>query len=149
VSWNDVQDYIAELNARTGVRYRLPTEAEWEYACRSGGGAERYCGGDELDRLAWHSGNSDGEPHPVGHKAANGLGLFDMSGNVYEWTCSTYDVDYGGAERACAGKGDSGRRVLRGGSWHDYPENLRSATRIWYGADNRNFNIGFRLAQDL
>ncbi|MBF0155081.1 MAG: formylglycine-generating enzyme family protein, partial [Magnetococcales bacterium] len=85
VSWDDVQQFIKKINEMSKNHYRLPTEAEWEYACRSGGKAERYAGGDDLDALAWYVQNSDEVSHPVGQKLPNGLGLHDMCGNVWEW----------------------------------------------------------------
>ena len=145
VIWNDVQDFIAKLNARTGKHYRLPTEAEWEYACRSGGKPERYCGGDDLDGLAWYDNNSGGTTHSVGQKHANGLGLYDMSGNVWEWTCSAYDADYGGDETRCASA--SLLSVTRGGSCFNEPEITRSAYRSWSLPGFRGSTLGFRLAQ--
>ncbi|MCW5199985.1 SUMF1/EgtB/PvdO family nonheme iron enzyme, partial [Desulfobulbus sp. F1] len=93
VSWDDAQDFIKKLNSSTGKSYRLPTEAEWEYACRANS-SSRYCGGDDLDALAWHSKNSGGSTHPVGGKQGNGFGLYDMSGNVWEWCADQYDSDY-------------------------------------------------------
>ncbi|MBF0461383.1 MAG: formylglycine-generating enzyme family protein [Magnetococcales bacterium] len=86
VSWDDVQAFIKKLNDRGDGKYRMPTEAEWEYACRSGGKAEKYAGGNNADPVSWHHDqDKEGKTHPVGTKAANGLGLSDMSGNVWEW----------------------------------------------------------------
>ncbi len=149
VSWNDVQDYLEKLNQRTGQRYRLPTEAEWEYACRGGQEGQRYCGGDDVDRLAWHDGNSNRKTHPVGQRAANGFGLYDMSGNVWEWTCSAYDEKYGGAEQKCAKKDTTGPLAVRGGSWDGLPARVRSAYRLRYDPANRNLFQGFRLARSF
>lgn len=95
VSWDDVQEFIRKLNSRTGKSFRLPTDAEWVYACRSGGKSQEYCGESTEDSVGWHVGNSDGETHRVGLKQPDGLGLYDMSGNVWEWNCTMYDDDNG------------------------------------------------------
>jgi formylglycine-generating enzyme required for sulfatase activity len=149
VSWNDVQDYLRKLNQQTGKKYRLPTEAEWEYACRGGVAGQTYCGGDSLDRLAWYTGNSGDKTHPVGQKAANGFGLYDMSGNVWEWTCSAYDKDYGGAEKVCTNNSTGGPLAVRGGGWSLRPAWVRSAGRGWDTPAGRNDVAGFRLARSL
>ncbi len=147
VSWNDVQDYLRKLNAKTGKTYRLPTEAEWEYACRSGGKNQKYCGGHDVDRVTWYGSNSGGETRPTGGKQANGLGLHDMSGNVWEWTCSKYDNDYGGDESRCAAPQNGDECVTRGGSWGSKPEGARSASRYWYHPGNQTYGLGFRLSR--
>ena len=153
VSWDDVQEFIQKLNARGQGKYRLPTEAEWEYACRSGGKPEKYCGGNDIDRLAWHDGNSGSPPllsrqtHPVGLKSVNGLGIYDMSGNVYEWTCSDYGkYDDGGKNHAKCSSGGS-YRVVRGGSWYNAPAGARSAIRYGIDLGRRRGNLGLRLAR--
>ena len=153
VSWDDVQEFIQKLNARGQGKYRLPTEAEWEYACRSGGKPEKYCGGNDFDRLAWHNGNSGSPPllsrqtHPVGLKSVNGLGIYDMSGNVYEWTCSDYGkYDDGGKNHAKCSSGGS-YRVVRGGSWYNAPAGARSAIRYGIDLGRRRGNLGLRLAR--
>ncbi|MEI2780122.1 MAG: SUMF1/EgtB/PvdO family nonheme iron enzyme [Candidatus Competibacter sp.] len=149
VNWNDAIAYAEWLSRQTGQQYRLPTEAEWEYACRGGIEGERYCGGNEVDRVAWYGGNSGGKMQPVGQKAANRFDLYDMSGNVCEWTCSLYDKDYGGAEQKCT-TDTGGTRAVRGGAWGYSPAVVRSALRNW-GDDlaHRNLNWGFRLARSL
>jgi formylglycine-generating enzyme required for sulfatase activity/serine/threonine protein kinase len=151
VSWNDAQAFIAKLDPVGTLGLRLPTEAEWEYACRSGGKGELYCGGSDLDRLAWYYMNSGGKTHPVGSKAANGLWLYDMSGNVWEWTCSAYAAPYDGAEQRCISNKDaSSARVMRGGSWgNGDPRNLRAANRRYGQPEFRDFNLGLRLARTL
>lgn len=150
VSWDDAQDYIEGLNQETGKRYRLPTEAEWEYACRSGGKAQLYCGGDSVDDLAWYRSNSDKTTHPVGGKLPNGLGLYDMSGNVYEWTCSGDGPgeEYEGSENRCVESGGNGLRIIRGGSLWDKPRKVRSAYRDSLHLAYWLNHIGFRLAHD-
>ena len=117
VSWDDAQDFIKKLNAKGQGTYRLPKEAEWEYACRSGGKAEKYCGGNNVDQVAWYRNNAGKKTHPMGQKSPNGLGIYDMSGNVWEWTCSDYGkYDDGKKNHAKCSSGGSSR-VYRGGSW--------------------------------
>lgn len=135
VSWEDVQTYIKVLNARTGRQYRLPTEAEWEFACY-GGNRSEYCGSNDVDAVAWTDGNSKDQTHPVGQKQANGYGLFDMSGNVMEWTSDCLD-------------GNCAHRTFRGGSWMNYPRDAGALYRIWFVTTIRNSSGGFRLARTL
>lgn len=135
VSWNDVQTYIQLLNTVTGKQYRLPTEAEWEYACY-GGSRTEYCGGNNLDSVGWYNGNSGSQTHPVGQKQANGYGLYDMSGNVWQWMSDCYDS-------SCSG------RVLRGGSWGSNPRRGRAADRDWYVPATRSYYFGFRISRTL
>ncbi len=149
VSWYDAQEFIGKLNRRTGNRFgfRLPSEAEWEYACRSGGKPEKYCGGNAVDRLAWYRNNRGGHTHPVGTKAPNGLGIYDMSGNVWEWCMDWYDKNYYKRSPRNNPHGPSSGyiRVLRGGAWDVGPWNGRSACRGWLRPGNRGDFLGFRL----
>jgi len=149
VSWNDVQEYIGKLNARSRERFRLPTEAEWEYACRSGGKAETYSGGESLDRVGWYGSNAGGQTHAVAGKAANGLGLYDMSGNVWEWVQDVYDSDaYASHSRNNpVNSGGGSSRVRRGGSWYGGASNARCASRSSSGPGPgfRDDDLGFRL----
>jgi len=148
VSWNDAREYIGSLNRKSGKTYRLPTEAEWEYACRSGGRVEKYCGGDNPEELAWHKGNSRGATRLVGTKAPNGLGIYDMSGNVWEWVGDWYDQGYysDSPKRNPPGSSSGTYRVRRGGSWRVSPQDVRSTVRET-GVPNRlrSYNVGFRL----
>ncbi|MBU0479598.1 MAG: formylglycine-generating enzyme family protein [Proteobacteria bacterium] len=148
VSWNDVQAYLDRLNRRSGRNFRLPTEAEWEYACRSGGKDEKYCGGDAVDSLAWHDANSNGATHPVGTRQPNTLGLYDMSGNVWEWTGDRFDPAYYAASPRTnpLGSGSGSDRVFRGGAWNFKTKYLRATSRFWLTPDDRHFFLGFRLA---
>jgi len=146
VSWKDINRFIHELRRKTGKMYRLPTEKEWEYAARAGQKATttRYVGGTTIKEVAWYVGNSGSKTHPVGEKAPNELGLFDMSGNVQEW-CSDWFTLYPG----CAGENRTGQyRVQRGGSYYHYEESCRVAARDSYQPDFRNPWVGFRLACD-
>ena len=122
VSWEDVHNYIMKLNEKTGKKYRLPTEAEWEYAARNGGKKERWAGTSdeaELKDYAWYEDNSDRMAHPVGQKKPNGLGIHDMCGNVWEWVFDGYDWQYykSSPKENPNGSLDGFYRVLRGGSW--------------------------------
>jgi formylglycine-generating enzyme required for sulfatase activity len=144
VSWDDVQDFIIKLNAATGKNYRLPTEAEWEYAARGGNQSKGYdySGSNTLDDVAWHFNNSGEHTHPVGEKAPNELGIYDMSGNVCEW-CSDIYGDYPSTPQTNPQGPSKGiYRVLRGGSWYDRCDvGYRNSTNP-YSYSNR---VGFRL----
>jgi formylglycine-generating enzyme required for sulfatase activity/uncharacterized caspase-like protein len=146
VSWDDVQDFIKKLNSSTGKSYRLPTEAEWEYACRAKGSG-KYCGGDDLDAVAWYDKNSGSSIHAVGGKQANAFGLHDMSGNVWEWCADWYGKYYyaSSPQSNPLGPESGSGRVIRGGSWYFSPRVVRSANRDGYAPDNRSFDLGFRL----
>ena len=155
VSWEQVQDFIGRLNRlEEGKTYRLPTEAEWEYAARagsdtafaSGGITEKKCGHDpHLDPMGWYCGNSAKSTHPVGMKKPNAWGLYDMHGNVYEW-CHDWYGDYPpGPVVDPVGPSDGSYRVRRGGSWLNHAGNSRSASRDRFLPVRRYRNLGFRL----
>jgi formylglycine-generating enzyme required for sulfatase activity len=152
VSWNGVQTFIRKLNALTGEQYRLPTEAEWEYAARSGGRNQTYAGGENLDDLGWHTANSEGRSHPVGQKKPNGLGLYDMSGNVWEWVADDWHGYHKGAPedgRAWVDTPRGAYRVIRGGGWDDTAWYCRSTTRYSFPPRVRHDYLGFRLARSV
>ncbi len=149
VSWNDVQRFIERLNILTDKQYRLPTEAEWEYAAR-GGKLIRgfvYSGSETIDSVAWYNGNSVKQTHKVGAKQPNELGLYDMTGNVWEWCADWYsDTYYAGSESSNPpGPGKGADHVLRGGSWHFNPVHCRVSDRNNNDAEHRSLNLGFRL----
>ena len=154
VSWDDAQSFIAKLNARSGKRYRLPTEAEWEFAARSGGKKELWAGTSnekELTNYAWYNVNSGNTTHPVGQKRPNGLGLYDMSGNVWEW-CSDWYSNSGYDDDAIKdkprnpqGPSTGSGRVLRGGSWRDSAGSTRASDRRINSLGARRNYLGFRL----
>ncbi|MDO9229418.1 MAG: SUMF1/EgtB/PvdO family nonheme iron enzyme, partial [Syntrophales bacterium] len=149
VSWNDVQGFIRKLNDKTGQFYRLPTEAEWEYAARSGGKPEKYSGGDAVDAVAWYQSTSGGKPHHVGTKAPNGLGIHDMSGNVWEWVQDWYDGGYYSDSPRDNPKGPSSgtHRIGRGGSWYNDARFCRSTSRYRYAPGIRDDFLGFRIVR--
>ena len=140
VSWNDVQDFLARLNQKTSKQYRLPTEEEWLYACKGGEGGlfsdPDYCGSDDIDSVAWYSENSNRTTHPVGQKRPNGYGLFDMSGNVWEWTQDRFDSEHDW-------------RILRGGSWSVGSKDVHATRRYKFEPEFKFRSIGFRLARTL
>jgi formylglycine-generating enzyme required for sulfatase activity len=191
ISWDDAQEFCKKLNQLTGKEYRLPTEAEWEYACRAGTQTRYYFGDDQsvLKEYAWYGDNSgdsfldtvkiwDADPnwenyykklnwenyykklmddncktHPVGEKKPNNWGLYDMSGNVWEWCEDPYHDSYANKPENTKNNGNtiwlSGNvslRVLRGGSCFNYSRSCHSAKRYWFVADVRDIYIGFRLA---
>ena len=148
VSWNDARNFVSTLNGLGNGTFRLPTEAEWEYACRSGGRQELYCGGNNADVVAWFYGNSASSTHPVGGKAANGLGLHDMSGNVSEWLEDCWHDNYSGAPTNGAAwiTGNCSARVVRGGSWDS---NLEQAGVRFREGNFGYYNIGFRVTRTM
>ena len=152
VSWNDCQEFIKKLNQKEGTnKYRLPTETEWEYACRSGGRDEIYAGGNDVDSVAWYSRNSGGSTHEAGTKAPNGLGIYDMSGNVWEWCEDIYNENAYSKHRRNKPiyTGGGSLRVYRGGSWGNGPRSVRCACRDGYHPDLGYGSLGFRLARPV
>ncbi len=148
VSWNDVQDFITRLNEITGENFRLPTEAEWEFAARGGTKSKgyKYSGSNNIDEVAWYDDNSDCASHPVGTKAPNELGIYDMSGNVHEWCQDRYE-DYTGASQTDPTGPDTGRtRVDRGGCYHGYANFCRVSFRDGFTHNHHDDYRGFRLA---
>lgn len=152
VSWNDAQEYLNKLSQITGKRYRLPTEAEWEYACRAGSKTE-YCFGNnksELLKYAWYDKNAGNQTHQVGMKKPNAWGLYDMHGNVFEWCQDWYSFSYHNDSLAANHQNPffNGDRVVRGGSWVYNAEVVRSASRLSYDPDSRYCSVGFRCIRE-
>ena len=144
VSWDEAVEFCARLLQATGKTYRLPTEAEWESACRANTRGD-YAG--NLDEMGWHAENSDQKTHPVGRKRPNGFGLYDMHGNVWEWCRDWYSKNYylQSPSKDPRGPSTGSDRVRRGGSWYDYGYDHRSAKRYWHSPGSRLFLIGFRV----
>ena len=166
VSWSDATAYTEWVTEQTGYQYRLPTEKEWEYAARAGTETSRYWGNDpdeacryanvydntskEENRLSWTNHNcTDGyaQTAPVGRLEPNAFGLFDMMGNVWEWTCSEYHSQYNGQENSCMSLESGSILALRGGSWYNRPMFVRAANRNRSSHGGRGVNVGFRLAR--
>jgi len=152
VSHKDAHEFIKKLNQKEATgKYRLPIEAEWEYACRAGS-TTAYCFGDDeskLEEYAWYKKNSDSKTHPVGLLKPNAWGLYDMHGNVWEW-CEDWYQDYLSIDVIDPwGPGSGSNKVLRGGCWFDEPQYCRSAYRFDDSPDKRTHMMGFRLVRDL
>ena len=155
VSWHDAVEFCRKLSAvpaekAAGYVYRLPTEAEWEYACRAGT-TTTYCFGDndaQLGEYAWYGKNSDLKPHPVGEKKPNRWGLYDMHGNVWEW-CQDWHNNYpsGAVTDPTSSGSPHGTRVLRGGDWHPFDPDCRSASRHGHGPGYSSSLVGFRVVR--
>ncbi len=147
ISWNGAKAFVKWLNTKRDGKFSLPTEAQWEYAARSGGKDQKYSGGDNVDKFAWYSSNSGKKTHNVGTKAPNGLGIYDMSGNVWEWCEDVYVADaYSKHSRNNPLILSGGSyRVNRGGSWSYSPGFVRCALRNWYSASFTFYDLGFRL----
>ena len=147
VSWDDCQEFINKLNSITGRRFRLPTEAEWEYAARGGKKSKgyQYSGSSNISDVAWYTANSGSKTHPVGKKQANELGLYDMTGNVLEWCQDWYGSYVSSSQTNPTGAFSGFFRVFRGGSWYGNSGICRLSCRDSYNPDNRNFDLGLRL----
>jgi len=155
VSWYDIQEFIEKLNAKTGKNYRLPTEAEREFAARGGKQSKgyQYSGSNSLDSVAWYDDNSGGKTHPVGSKSPNELGIYDMSGNVWEW-CSDWYSSYSSSSQTNPKGPQSGSdRVLRGGGWSYNARYCRVSGRNSvspsYSYNDGDDGYGFRLVLSL
>ena len=147
ISWNACQEFVSRLNSLTGMTFRLPTEAEWEYAARGGNQSlhYKYSGSDNIDDVAWYYNNSGSTTHEVGTKSPNELGIYDMSGNVYEWCSDWYGGYSAGAQTNPQGPSSGSYRVLRGGSWNNFARDCRVSYRSSNGP-NYGINIfGLRL----
>ncbi|TAE51930.1 MAG: formylglycine-generating enzyme family protein [Bacteroidetes bacterium] len=161
VSWEDCQVFINRLNGLAGTSgasvseetttYRLPTEAEWEYAARGGKYSQgfEHSGSADLDEVGWYNGDSYGETQPTGLKLPNALGLYDLNGNVWEWCFDRYNYYSCGPQTNPRGSADGGHRAGRGGCWLYNAALARVSTRYLWFPNRRDFRIGFRLARSL
>jgi formylglycine-generating enzyme required for sulfatase activity len=148
VSWNDCQTFISKLNALTGKNFRLPTEAEWEYAARGGSKSQgyQYSGSNNLSAVAWHADNSGNQTHDVKSKSPNELGIYDMSGNVWEWCQDWFGSYSSNSVTNPTGAASGSYRVFRGGSWGDDAWFCRSTFRYFYTPGWQYSGLGLRLA---
>ena len=146
VSWNDCQTFISRLNAKTGKNFRLPTEAEWEYAARGGhSGGSKYAGSENISNVAWYDDNSGGETHNVATKSPNGLGIYDMSGNVWEWCQDWYGNYSSSSQTNPKGPSNGGYRVYRGGCWYFSARLCRVSDRCFNTPSYSSYLLGLRL----
>ena len=150
VRWFDARQFVRKLNEKTGKQFRLPSEAEWEYAAHAGDASTTYGAAGKAKDVAWYMKTSGDSTHPVGTKKANAFGLYDLSGNVWEWTADCWNESRiampkdGSAQTV----GKCTARVLKGGSWYDADEYIRVSARLWNDTDRLDNNSGFRLVHD-
>jgi sulfatase modifying factor 1 len=155
VSWINAQDFIKKLNEKTGMNYRLPTEAEWEYAARSGGLKEQWAGTNDEEKIGeytWYGFTAKGVTHAVAGKTPNAIGLYDMMGNVWEWCADWYDKKYyeHSPSKDPQGPSEGKNRIIRGGGWRSKDKGLRTTDRNDFIPTSKKFtDIGFRLARSL
>ena len=147
VSWNDCQEFISKLNRITGKTFRLPTEAEWEYAARGGKKSRgyQYSGSNNLADVAWYEDNSGSKTHTIGSKQANELGIYDMTGNVWEWCQDWYGKYSSSSQTNPTGATSWSYRVIRGGSWFNAARYCRSSFRFNGTPVYRRIDLGLRL----
>ena len=148
VSWDDCQEFILKLNSMTGKSFRLPTEAEWEFAARGGkkSNGYKYAGGNDISTVAWYEDNSDHETHSVGQKKPNELGIYDMAGNVWEWCYDKYSSYSSISQINPTGVSSNSECMKRGGSWFDYAGHCRVSYRGYHYPDYQFYSLGLRLA---
>ena len=151
VSWYEAQEFCKKLSQLTGKKYRLPTEAEWEYAARGGKKSKgyKYSGSNNIEDVAWYGSNSDLETHTVGQKQPNELGIYDMSGNVYEWCYDWYDSYTSSPQTNPTGAASGSSRVIRGGDWVNLATLCRVSDRYYSSPDDRSNSMGFRVVCEI
>ena len=148
ISWDDCEEFIGKLNEITQMNFRLPTEAEWEFACRGGKNSKKYkySGSNDIDEVAWYSDNSNASTQPVATKAPNELGIYDMSGNVWEWCSDWYGFYSRDSQDSPTGPASGDDRVMRGGGFSSYADETLLHTRNYGNPAKCYNNFGFRLA---
>ena len=150
ISWNRAVEFCEKLSNSEGVKYRLPTEAEWEYACRAGTETKYYWGNEWSDLYEWCSENSENLPHPVGERQPNPWGLFDMMGNVAELVLDDYDsYPYAKMRDPLYQSLEGETKVIRGSSWQSSPGGMRVSSRYWMGVDEHYIWLGFRVVREV
>jgi len=150
VTWYETREFCQKLSEKEGRTYRLPTEAEWEYACRAGTTTKHYWGDSFDGSCGWYYDNSGWQTHPVGQKLPNAWGLFDMLGNVWEWCEDWYGGNYysSSSETDPAGPSSGSYRVLRGNSWASIADSTRSTNRLDFPPSGRSYGVGFRVVME-
>jgi formylglycine-generating enzyme required for sulfatase activity len=151
ITWGEAIEFCRKMSELTGHKYRLPTEAEWEYACRASTKTTFFWGNDFDESYGWYRKNSGGTSHPVGEKSPNAWGLYDMCGNIEEWCVDWYKKSYKNKEHEIDPQGPSSGtlRVRRGGCWQHSIPCLRSGNRFYFDPDERSNQIGFRIVREV